>query len=383
MSVPVPVPVLSLAIALVVAFAAALMHAPAHAQSAPRPPQDAPATTTAPPDTSAVEAISTTPQNTIGPRESAPEVTAFNIEVRAPDNARELLERHLELNRYRAVTDLDEAELDRLMKLAERDARNLLGTLGYFSPLIEIRREGAFGSAGTAAATRPTVVVVVTPGEATRVANAEMSFSGAIETSTEPGSMAQRAEIARLWPLPAGRNFTQDAWDNAKTQSVRRLTEKRYPAGRIASSQAQVDADNNSARLEARLDSGPLFRLGEMKVTGIERYDPLIVPRLARLAPGSEYDQAELVNAQQRLAESGYFDSAYIYVDPESEPSAAPVQVQVREAALKKVILGVGLTTDSGPRASIEHTHNRVPGIGWRVTNKLQLDRKSPHAQSD
>ncbi len=120
-----------------------------------------------------------------------------------------------------------------------------------------------------------------------------------------------------------------------------------------------------------------------MQVTGVERYDPVLVPRLARLTTGAPYDQYQLVEAQQRLASSGYFDSAYIFVDPESDPNAAPVQVQVREAKLQKIILGVGVTTDTGPRASVEHTHLRVPGTNWRAVTKLQLEKKAPFAQTE
>ena len=320
--------------------------------------------------------ISTTPQGGVGTRSAAPEAVAFDIDVRAPEPIRELLATHLELNRYRAVTDLDEAELARLVTLAERDARNLLGTLGYFNPLVDIHREGAVGQ-------RPTLVVVVTPGERTRIAAVDVRFSGDIATSQDAAAQAQRDDLQRLWLLPAGRAFTQDDWDRAKTQATRQLVEKRYPAGRLSTTRAEIDADTNSARLGVTADSGPLFRLGEMQVSGMQRYDATIVPRLARLPPGSVYDQAELVEAQQRLSSSGYFDSAYIFIDPEGNPEAVPVQVNVREAPLKRVVLGVGLTTDSGPRASIEHTHNRVPGIGWRATNKLQLERKSPHAQTD
>ena len=55
----------------------------------------------------------------------------------------------------------------------------------------------------------------------------------------------------------------------------------------------------------------------------------------------------------------------------------------MREAKLQKIILGVGITTDSGPRASVEHTHQRVPGIGWRAATKLQLEKKAPFAQTE
>jgi translocation and assembly module TamA len=289
---------------------------------------------------------------------------------------RELIERHLELQRYRAVTDLDEAELARLIVLAERNIRNLVGTLGYFSPDIRITREGGVN-------VRPVIVVAVDPGDATHIGPVAITFAGDIADSPDAGAMAQRTDIERDWRLPAGRVFTQDAWSGAKTQALRQLVARRYPAGKVAGSLADVDAPSRTASLSLNLDSGPLYRLGPMQVSGVERYDPLLVPRLARLNQGDIYDLNKLVEAQQRLASSGYFDSAYVFINPESDPLATPVQVQVREAKLQKIILGVGLTTDSGPRASVEHTHHRVPGIGWRAVTKLQLERTSPFAQTE
>jgi translocation and assembly module TamA len=317
-----------------------------------------------------------TPEGATGPTNVEPELTAFDIAVRAPPDVRELLEKHIELQRYRAVTDLDEAELARLVVLAERNVRNLVGTLGYFSPDIRITREGEANA-------RPTIVVAVDPGEATLIGPVAIKFLGDIAESPDPDALAQRAEIQRDWRLPNGRRFTQDGWDGAKTQALRGLVARRYPAGKLAGSLADVDAPTHTASLTLALDSGPLYRLGPLEVSGVERYDPVLVPRLARLNVGAVYDQNQLVQAQQRLASSGYFDSAYIFIDPESDPLAAPVQVQVREAKLQKIMFGVGLTTDSGPRASVEHTHQRVPGIGWRAATKLQLEKKAPFAQTE
>jgi translocation and assembly module TamA len=316
------------------------------------------------------------PEGAVGPTNAEPEVTAFDIAVRAPPVVRELLEKHIELQRYRAVTDLDEAELARLIVLAELNVRNLVGTLGYFSPDIRITHEGGVNQ-------RPTIVIAVDPGEATLIGPVAINFSGDIAESPDPDALAQRAEIQRGWRLPTGHRFTQNAWDGAKMQALRGLVARRYPAGKLAGSLADVNAPDRTASLTIALDSGPLYRLGKMEVTGVERYDPVLVPRLARLNAGAVYDQNQLVEAQQPLASSGYFDSAYIFVDPESDPLAAPVKVQVREAKLQKIILGVGVTTDSGPRASVEHTHHRVPGIGWRAATKLQLEKKSPFAQTE
>ena len=317
-----------------------------------------------------------TPPGSIGPTSAEPEVTAFDIAVRAPEAVREMLEKHLELQRYRAVTDLDEAELARLIVLAERNVRNLVGTLGYFSPVIRITREGGLNQ-------RPVISIAVDPGELTRIGPVALNFAGDIADSPDTDAALQRADIKSGWRLPSGQPFSQDAWSGAKTQALRQLVARRYPAGKLAGSLADVDAPTDTASLTVSLDSGPLYRLGPLQVSGVERFDPVLVPRLARLREGDIYDLSKLVEAQQRLASSGYFDSAYVFINPENDPLAVPVQVQVREAKLQKVILGVGVTTDSGPRASVEHTHLRVPGVGWRAVTKLQLEKKSPFAQTE
>lgn len=301
---------------------------------------------------------------------------AFDLVVRAPDPLRELLERNLELRRFREVSDLDDAEIARLIVLAERDARELLATQGYFAPQVRITREPG--------PPRTRLVVAVEPGEIARVSEANVDFEGDIATSPDADAIAQREAIRGGWELPAGRPFTQSAWDGAKASATRKLLARRYPAGRISYSLADVDAATGTARLGLKLDSGAVFRLGAMQVTGMQRYDPVLVPRLARLQPGTIYDQEKIIEAQLRLSGSGYFDSAFIFVDPSAEdPDAAPVQVTVREAPLQRLVLGVGFTTDGGPRLTAEHTHNRVPGIGWRAVTRLQVEEKNPFLQSE
>jgi translocation and assembly module TamA len=303
---------------------------------------------------------------------------AFDISVRAPaefDTLRQLVEKHIELQRYRAVTDLDDAELARLIALTEQDVRALVGTLGYFNPVIRIEREEV--------ALRPVIAINITPGPATTVANTRFNLTGDIASSQDVGVQAQKNSLQSNWLLPSGQRFTQTAWDNAKTQALRDLVSRRYPAGRLTDSLADIDPATSQANLSLTLDSGPLYRLGPLQVTGVSRYNPVLVPRLAQLSVGAVYDQKALIEAQRRIGASGYFDAATVLVDTDSDPLAAPVQIQVREARLQKVVLGLGASTDSGPRVSLEHTHNKAAGTDWRAVTKLQLEKKAPSLQTE
>jgi len=107
---------------------------------------------------------------------------AFDLVVRAPDPLRDLLEKNLELRRYREVSDLDDAEIARLIVLAEKDARELLATQGYFAPQVRIAREPG---------PRTTLVVTVDAGERARVTAADVQFEGDIATSTDADAIGR------------------------------------------------------------------------------------------------------------------------------------------------------------------------------------------------
>jgi translocation and assembly module TamA len=318
----------------------------------------------------------------------------FEIDLSAPDEATQsFLLRHMELQRYRQQRSLDANELGRLLVQTPENLKELLATLGHFSPKVTVTAPPGLGEAtlndrygGGAGTTGSlgTVTVRVEPGAVTQVASVNVSFVGDIADS--PAAAQQRADIQREAGLIAGLPFTQADWNATKAVALRRLLAQRYPLGRVQNSLADIDAENHQARLYIELDSGRAMRMGEVKVQGAERYDAITVERLVRLSglePGSDYDLAKMQDAQRRLAESGYYDAVFVYVDPTPESETLPVLVQLRESKRQKVVIGVGGSTDNGARLSLEHTHNSVPGVGWRALSKLQLERNDRLASTD
>ena len=301
---------------------------------------------------------------------------AFALRIEAPDDVRELLERHMELQQYRVVPDLSDAELARLILIAKNQAEGLLATLGYFSPLVDIRVDPL-----TDTRAMRTVAVRVGTGPQTTVQNVRITLRGAIADDAQ--AAPQKHLVESSWTLPQGMAFSQSQWDNAKQQLVKRLTAQRFPTGHIAQAQADIDPDAHTADLSVELDSGALYRLGPVHVQGASRYGDALAVRLARLSPGADYMQSELVEAQQRLTDSGYYDSAYLTLDTASDPQQAVVNAVVREAPMQKMVFGIGASTDTGARVSVEHTHNQVPGVGWRMVNKITADRDTSSLSSD
>ncbi len=302
----------------------------------------------------------------------------FTLEITAqPQAAQDLLEAHLELGRYRHLEGLRRSELTRLISVADNDIRQLLATLGYFSPTVELELQAP--PRGSDAL--PAVRIHVDGGVQTQISSVDVQVTSP-QLETQKGNW-QRAAVGRNWPLEVGQPFSQDAWASAKVEGLHSLQARRYPTAKLLSSRADVDADTHQAALQAHYDTGPLYRFGPLVIEGAERYNPAGVIRQARLPVGEDYRQSTLLDVQQRMAATGLYDSVFLTLMTDATPEGAaeaevPVLAQVREAPLQKWVYGIGMSTDTGARLSLDHTHNRVPGLGWQAQSKLQLDRKNP-----
>ena len=152
---------------------------------------------------------------------------AFSVSVKAPDTVREYLERNLEIQRYRQIDDLGAAELSRLMVAAEGNARELLGTLGYFTPTLTLELQE------TPEAKAPREVTHHGRSRRAHASTPACRSTSADRSQTDPTAEAQRDAIRKDWPLRAGQPFTQLGWDNAKSAALRSLTAKRFPTGSV------------------------------------------------------------------------------------------------------------------------------------------------------
>jgi translocation and assembly module TamA len=132
------------------------------------------------------------------------------------------------------------------------------------------------------------------------------------------------------------------------------------------------------------LDSGPPFRFGELRVTGVRRYSDQLVENLSPFRAGDVYDRDQLLVYQRRLLESGYFVSVQADIDPaEGKPDASPVRVAVIEANTQHVEAGIGYSTDAGPRIELRYSDQDVLDSAWRFRSGLRLDDKIRNLQVD
>jgi translocation and assembly module TamA len=305
-----------------------------------------------------------------------PDAAAFTLEIHAPPEIADWLKQHLTLGQFSQLSDLTDSEMQRLQEDALSQATQLLATRGYFNAQPAWAVPTVLPEHSSSSSTRH-IVLMVEPGAQAHVARVNLVLNGDLAQRADRQNLAQM--LKDQWLLSAGQAFTQSAWSAAKTQAVNQLAEQWYPLAQVTQSEALVDADTDSVSLSVTLDSGPSVRLGAIQVTGADRYGPLQVRRLAQLEEGQPYRRIDLLQAQQRLVASGFYDSVFVNLDADAVSVERPVKIELREAPKQKWVVGLGYRSSAGTRFTVEHTHNILPWSHWRSVTKLSLD---PNLQS-
>jgi translocation and assembly module TamA len=298
----------------------------------------------------------------------------YRVEIEAPRDLKRVLEKGLNLERWRTDPEMDAERLKRLVDEAVRESREAAATEGYFSAQVKAEID----SSGEQWVVR----LSIEPGERTRVHSVDIRFSGPAADDPEAHALLKR--VRENWSLRPGLPFRQEDWDAAKRLAVRDLAGWRYAAAQIADSQASIDPQAQRAALSLELASGPPFRFGELHVTGTKRYDDQLAENLASMRPGDTYDREKLVLYQRRLLESGYFASVQAEIDVQPElADAAPLRVSVIEAPKHHFEYGIGYNTDVGPRLEARYTNQDVLDTAWRFGSQLNLDKKIQNLRLD
>ena len=296
-----------------------------------------------------------------------------SLEVIAPDPLKALLERYLDLARVGTLSRgdvIDEAEWTRLIDAAPAQARELLGTEGFFDPVVTLTRES------TPDAAQRHVTLKVEPGVRTRVSRVTIEVEGELERAAGADDGHAKSTLAALrggWAMPSGTPFRNPAWNDAKAAALARLRAAGYAQAAWNGTGAEVDAERHEARLFLVAESGPLFRFGELKIEGLVRHDPQTVRNLANFAPGTPVTETLLLDYQERLQKADLFDGVSVTLEADPEHAErSTIAVRLREAPLQVYIVGLGISANVGPRASLEHVHRRV--FGWSATARNNFE---------
>ena len=311
----------------------------------------------------------------------------WQLKVDAPAPLDELLTEYLELARFqreRADNDklrISRNELRRLVISAPDEARGLLEAEGYFGAQISTRVDDEVEG-------KPVVVTLkVDPGQRTRISKVQMIYEGAFDVALSDGDARAQAladGLMRDWGLPVGEVFRQGLWSSAKNAALAQLRAKGYPTASWSGTSVTVDATERTAKIFLVADSGPAFAFGDIRVEGLTRQPASAVLNLAPFKKGDPYEEKLVLDWQERIQKLNLFENIFVATDFDpTQADATPVVVQLRELPLHAATVGVGVSSDTGPRVSGEHLHRNLWGLGWQAKTALQIGKRESRGQVD
>lgn len=251
---------------------------------------------------------------------------------------------------------------------AQKEIRSLLATEGYFSPSISLSHQIQDE------VTKPEIKV--DPGALTRVGEVTITFHG--EITQEDVKYQKRIEQFRAtWSLKTGLPFRTSEWEQAKATLLSDVTQEEFAAATIVTSQAIVDPDNTRADLSITIDSGPIFYLGAIQITGLERYDQTLITNLAPFKTGDTYRRDLLHFFQIALQKAPQFSTVSVSISPDiAHHKSVPVQVILTEAQSQRFAFGAGYSSNNGARGEINYRNHNFLDRAWNLTSMLRLEQK-------
>ena len=332
--------------------------------------------------------------DSVSDAEGLQEALQYSVNIQAPEPLAELLEKNLDLMRFRGNARMDRRQLQRLIRAAPEQVRTLIATEGFYTPEIKAQLD-----ADSAA---PVVVISVSPGEPVQVGSVDLVLQGF--ASSDANAPFDTADIKASWSLKPGQIFRQADWEAAKRNLLRQVLQTRYAHAQLSASQASVDPQTGRAALRVVLDSGPELRFGELRIEGLQRYRASVVANLNQIQPGDYYSEAKLQAYQARLQDSGYFSNVDVSADlparPESAmaaaattetaasiaaapttvaaaPPLAPLLVRVTENKRQNVSAGLGYSSNTGNRAQLSYDNLNLFDLKFKSALMLETKKQT------
>ncbi|BAN48962.1 autotransporter assembly complex family protein [Metapseudomonas resinovorans] len=249
--------------------------------------------------------------------------------------------------------DRDEEALRRFRRSAENQARRAAEALGYYQAEITSRVEGG---------NKPSLHLLVVPGEPVRLRHVVVRIDG-------------EASKLRAFRLPEGgvlmvpgAQLNHGVYDDARRLIQNQALRFGFFDGKFTSQRLDIDPQAGFADISLIYESGPRYYLGDVTFEGRTPFDLDLLERFVPFKPNTPYDSGEVARLSQNLQASRYFEDVRVTAVPvKGKGLTIPVTVQLSPSRPRTVGLGLGYSTDVGPRARANWTRHWINSRGHRL----------------
>lgn len=249
--------------------------------------------------------------------------------------------------------DADQRVVRRRFERLEEEARRSLEPFGFYDPTINttLSRDEACWHAS----------VEIDPGTPVLLREVDIRINGVAATDAAFQPLLASPRLAPGTPL------RHAEYDRLKRRLQILAADRGYLEASFSASKLEVWPAENAADITLHLDSGPRYLIGDIHQDQ-DFLDPAIVAGYLDLEPGTPYDSGDIIRAHRDLSESAYFGRVEIRPDlSRVTGDVVPIRISLHPGTRIEYTIGVGVSTDSGPRLRAGFRNNRINRKGHRL----------------
>lgn len=259
-------------------------------------------------------------------------------------------------------------EMKRYARFARGQIIQALEALGYYR--YEINLEVIEGDPAQ-------LLIKLKPGTPVHLQQVNLKLSGA---ALEQASFTLPTD-KKLRP---GQQLNHATYENAKKHFSDQAINYGYFAASFTKKTLIIDPEAGTADLELHFDSGPRYSFGQVSFDDQGELKDSYLNKFVRFKKGAAFDADKLSELSRELRASGYFNEVLVDIKEQqaNEALEIPVEALLRMRKPHSLDLGLGYSTDIGPRVSGSWTqywlNNRGHSRG--VDSEISLPRKAVSA---
>ncbi|MEW8506982.1 MAG: autotransporter assembly complex family protein [Candidatus Thiodiazotropha sp.] len=263
---------------------------------------------------------------------------------------------YLSVARERQRESLNAARLRLLHDKAAAEIGAALRPFGYFKPTVTgsmQRTDRGF-----------LLSYQVEPGPALKLNEVDFKLLG--EGADDP-------QLVKRFPMVNGDVVDQTRYEESKQRILAEIIEQGYLDARYVEHQLRVDLQRYDATIKLHLETGMRLRFGEVRM----QQDVMNAEFLARFVPfnaGDPFSQEALLALQGDLIDTEYFKRVEVVTRRDQrEDDRVPIDVNLTPNKRNRYRIGLGYSTDMGPRLTLDWKNRRRGRNGHRMRSELQI----------
>lgn len=270
------------------------------------------------------------------------------------------------LNRLKVVAENNGAplsldDINNFQATATDNIQKALQPYGYFKSQVtaQIKQSGANYYAN----------YQVIPGPQMHITQVNLTITG------DGANNSIILHYVNHFPLQKGQILNTEKYLDAKHALFNTALQQGYIAAYFEQQQILIDTNNYTAIINLQLATGPRYYFGPV-IYNKNPFDTSFLNRYAPFQQGQPYSTDQLINFQNALSNSNYFQQISINGQTDKANNyQIPVTVNLIPKLANLYTLGVGYGTDTGPRATLGWDWRRASSTGNYLATQIYVSQ--------